>query len=70
MIHQPLASLEGQATDISINAKRIEKQKNKLAEILSQNSHQTIEKIIQDCERDYYLDPKDAIEYGLIDEII
>ena len=70
LIHQPLASLEGQATDISINAKRIEKQKKKLAEILSQNSHQSIEKIIQDCERDYYLDPKDAIEYGLIDEII
>mgnify|MGYP004716994665 CR=1 FL=1 len=50
--------------------KRNEKQKKKLAEILSQNSHQSIEKIIQDCERDYYLDPKDAIEYGLIDEII
>ncbi|MDO5813442.1 MAG: ATP-dependent Clp protease proteolytic subunit [Bacillota bacterium] len=70
MIHQPLASLEGQASDITINAKRIEKQKKKLAEILSQNSNQPIEKIIHDCDRDYYLDPKDAIEYGLIDEII
>lgn len=70
MIHQPLASLEGQASDITINAKRIEKQKKKLAEILSQNSNQPIEKIIHDCDRDYYLDPQDAIEYGLIDEII
>ena len=70
MIHQPLASLEGQASDIVINAKRIENQKRKLAEILSKNTHQPIDKIIHDCDRDYYLDPIDALEYGLIDEII
>lgn len=70
MIHQPLASLEGQASDISINAKRIEKQKRKLAEILSQNSNQSLDKVTHDCDRDYYLDPQEALEYGLIDEII
>ena len=70
MIHQPLASLEGQASDIEINAKRICKQKKKLSLILSENSKQSLEKIIHDCDRDYYLDPLEALEYGLIDEII
>ena len=70
MIHQPLASLEGQESDIEINAKRICKQKKKLSLILSENSKQSLEKIILDCDRDYYLDPLEALEYGLIDEII
>ena len=70
MIHQPLASLEGQASDIEINAKRICKQKKKLFLILSENSKQSLEKITHDCDRDYYLDPLEALEYGLIDEII
>ena len=70
MIHQPLASLEGQASDIEINAKRICKQKKKLSLILSENSKQSLEKIIHDCDRDYYLDPLEALKYGLIDEII
>ncbi len=70
MIHQPRASLEGQASDIEINAKRICKQKKKLFLILSENSKQSLEKITHDCDRDYYLDPIEALEYGLIDEII
>ena len=70
MIEQHLASLEGQASDIEINAKRIWKQKKKLSLILSENSKQSLEKIIHDCDRDYYLDPLEALEYGLIDEII
>ena len=59
-----------QASDIEINAKRICKQKKKLSLILSENSKQSLEKIIHDCDRDYYLDPLEALEYGLIDEII
>lgn len=70
MIHQPIAAFEGQVSDIVISAKRVNRQKHKLASILSKTCHQPIEKIINDCDRDYYLDAKDAIEYGLIDEII
>lgn len=70
MIHQPLGTIEGQATDLEINAKRIIKQKAKLARLLSKNTQQPLEKVMDDTERDYFMDPEDALQYGLIDEII
>ena len=70
MIHQPLGAIEGQASDIEINTRRMMKQKEKLTRILSQNTSQPYDKISKDCDRDYFLDPEDALSYGLIDEII
>jgi len=70
MIHQPLGGIQGQATEIKIAAERILKIKNKLNTILSENTGQSIKKIEQDTERDHFLDAKEALDYGLIDQII
>ena len=70
MIHQPLGGAQGQATDIKIAAERIIKLKEKLNRILSNNTHQPIEKIYEDTERDNFLNATEAKEYGLIDDII
>src|SRR5699024_8801839 len=69
MIHQPLGAYEGQASDIEISAKRILKQKEKLNKILSHNTNQPLAKIKSDTDRDFFLEPIEALEYGLIDEI-
>lgn len=70
MIHQPLGGFKGQATDIDIHAKRILKIKDTLNQILSENTNQSLEKIKNDVERDYFMDAKEAKEYGLVDEVI
>ena len=70
MIHQPSGGAKGQATDINIHAQHILKTKEKLNRILSDNTHQPIEKIYEDTERDNFLSAKEAKEYGLIDDII
>ena len=70
MIHQPLGAFEGQASDIEISAKRILKQKEKLNKLLSKNTNQPLSKIITDTDRDYFLEPNEALVYGIIDEII
>lgn len=70
MIHQPLGGAQGQATEIRIAAERIIKIRNKLNEILSQNTNQPIEVIERDTERDYFMFSADALKYGIIDEII
>lgn len=70
MIHQPLGGAQGQATDIKIAAERIIKLKEKLNQILAKNTKQPLEKIYTDTERDNFLSAKDALEYGIIDEII
>ena len=70
MIHQPLGGAQGQATEIKIAAERILKLKKKLNKILSINTNQDIKKIERDTERDYFLDSKDALNYGLIDKIL
>lgn len=70
MIHQPLGGAQGQATEIEIAANRIIKMKKKLTEVLAQNSGQPFEKVAHDCERDYYLDGIEAVEYGLVDKVI
>ena len=70
MIHQPIGGVEGQATDISIQAKEILLVKDKINEILAKHTGQKKEKVESDVERDYYMSPQEAKKYGLIDEII
>ena len=70
MIHQPLGSFQGQATDFDIQAKEILNIRKRLNEILSKNTGQTIKKIATDTERDNFMNPVEAMNYGLIDEIL
>ena len=70
MIHQPLGGAQGQATEIKIAAERILKLKEKLNKILSKNTGQSLEKIQNDTERDYFLSSCEALEYGLVDKIL
>ncbi len=70
MIHQVLGGAEGQATDIKIQAEHILKIKKKLNHILALNTGHPINKVTRDCERDYYMSSDEALEYGLIDNII
>ena len=70
MIHQPSGGTKGQASDIEIVAKRIVKLKEKLNTILAFNTKQPYLKILEDTERDFYMDSNQALEYGIIDKII
>ena len=70
MIHQPLGGASGQATEIKIAAERILKLKDKLNNILAINTSKDIKKIEKDTERDYFLSAEEALEYGLVDEIL
>ena len=69
MIHQPLGGARGQASDIEIQANHIKRIKEKINNILSENSSQPLEKVQKDTDRDYYMTAKEALEYGLIDKI-
>ena len=70
MIHQPLGGTRGQATVIEIHAREILKTREQLNRILAENTGQTLKKISQDTERDYYLSADEAKAYGLVDEVI
>jgi ATP-dependent Clp protease protease subunit len=70
MIHQPLGGAQGQASDILIAAKEIEKIREELYSIIAEHSGQPIEKIFADGERDYWMNSLEAKEYGMIDEIL
>ena len=70
MIHQPLGGAKGQATDIQIQAEQILKIKKTMNELLAQNTGKPLKTIERDVERDHYLSAEEALEYGLVDEII
>lgn len=70
MIHQPLGGVEGQATEIKIAAERILKMKEKLNKMLSKNTEKDLKTIENDTERDYFLNAEEAVNYGLVDEIL
>lgn len=70
MIHQPLGGMQGQATDIEIHARRLIAMKESLNRILAERTGQKLEKIQKDVERDYFMTAKEAMEYGIIDEVI
>ena len=69
MIHQPLGGIQGQASDIEITAREIIKLKDELYQIISDHSGQTMDKIRQDADRDYWMTAKEALEYGMIDKV-
>lgn len=69
MIHQPLGGAQGQASDIELVANHILKTKKKINQILSDNTGKPIEDIAKDCDRDYYMDAEEAINYGIVDKI-
>lgn len=70
MIHQPLGGAQGQATDIEIQAKEILYLKQRLNEALANNTGKSLEKIAEDTERDFFMSPQEAVDYGLIDQVI
>ena len=70
MIHQPLGGAEGQASDIEITAREIQKLKKELYDIIANHSGQTYEKVWADSDRDYWMTAAEAKAYGMIDEII
>lgn len=69
MIHQPLGGIQGQASDIEITAREILKLKDELYQIISDHSGQTMEKIRQDADRDYWMTAEEAVKYGMIDNV-
>ncbi len=70
MIHQPSGGAQGQVTDIEITYKEIQRLKDSLAEAFSKHTKQPIERIEKDTDRDYFMGPGEAKEYGLIDDVI
>jgi ATP-dependent Clp protease protease subunit len=70
LIHQPLGGAEGQAADIEITAREILRLRRSLYEILAHHTGQTTERIMQDSDRNYYLTAQQAVEYGLVDDIL
>lgn len=70
MLHQPKGGARGQATDIDIQAKEILYTRQVINEILAKHTGQTVEKILADTDRDYYLNAEEAVAYGIIDKII
>lgn len=70
MIHQPLGGAQGQATDILIHARHIEKTRNTLNKILAEKTGQSLETIERDTERDNFMSAEEAMKYGLIDKVI
>ena len=70
MIHQPLGGTQGQATDILIHARHIEKTRNTLNKILAEKTGQSLETIERDTERDNFMSAEEALKYGLIDKVI
>ncbi len=70
MIHQPSGGAQGQATDIAIQAERVLKMKKNLTQILADNCGKPFDVVAADCERDHFMSAQEALEYGVIDQII
>ena len=70
MIHQPLGGAQGQASDIEITAREILKLKDELYQIIAKHSGQTMEKVHQDSDRDYWMKAEEAKAYGMVDEVL
>ncbi len=70
LIHQPMGGAEGQASDIEITAREIQKIKKELYQIIAKHSNQDYEKIWKDADRDYWMTSEEAKEYGMIDEVL
>ena len=70
MIHQPLGSMQGQATDMQIAVEHILKTKEALYRIMAENCGKTVEEMAADCERNNWMSPTEALDYGLIDKVV
>ncbi len=70
MIHQPMGGVQGQASDIEITAREIQKLKKELYTIIADHSHNTFEKVWNDSDRDYWMTAQEALEYGMIDKVL
>ena len=70
MIHQPWGGVQGAASDISIQAREILRLKDKIEEILAKHTGKPLEKIKKDTDRDYFMSPEEAKDYGIVDEVI
>ena len=70
MIHQPMGGMQGQASDMEINYKQIMLLRDELYQIISDHSGQSFEKIMKDSDRDYWMTSSEALEYGMIDQVL
>ena len=70
MIHQPLGGFQGQATDIDIQAREILRMREELNQILASHTSQSIDKIREDTERDFFMSGAQSVEYGIIDKVV
>ena len=70
MIHQPLGGASGQATDMEIATRRILKMKENLLKMLAKACDKDFDKVREDCERDYFLEAEEAVEYGIVDKVL
>jgi len=69
-MHQPLGGAQGQASDVEIQAREILRLKARLTEIMAHSTGKTLQEIEHDTERDFYLDAKQAVEYGVVDQVL
>jgi ATP-dependent Clp protease protease subunit len=70
MIHQPYGGAQGQAVDIQIQAKEILRMREELDRIIAHHTGQSLERVVKDSDRDFFMSPEEAKEYGLVDEVI
>ena len=70
MIHQPLGGITGSSADIHIQAQEILRMKQTVAKIISQHTKQSLEKVLEDSDRDFFMSPDEAVKYGLIDHVV
>ncbi len=70
MIHQPLGGVQGQASDIEITAREIIKIKRELTQIIADHAHKDYETVAADCDRDHWLTAREALDYGMVDNIL
>jgi ATP-dependent Clp protease protease subunit len=69
-MHQPLGGAQGQASDIQIHAREITRLQDSLNEIIVKHTGQDLEKVARDTDRDFYLNPQQAVDYGIVDEVL
>ena len=69
-MHQPVGGAQGQATDVEIAAREIIRMQDKIRTIISENTGQSYDKVARDTDRDYYLTPEQALDYGIVDEVL
>jgi ATP-dependent Clp protease protease subunit len=70
MIHQPLGGFQGQATDIDIHAREILKTREQLNQVLARHTGRSVEDISRDTDRDHFMNPDEALKYGVIDRVL